>query len=479
MNISLRRASVLQFAVNITKTAIGALVTLYFVNALGAATFGKYALALAVTNWLLVLTNGPKTATEKRISEGESADSYYTLGVGVTLLFVALAGILVLVFSDAVERYVGFQGATAVAGLAVSLGVFRTYLGVVRNEGKVEQASLLDGTRHILRSLAQLLLVVVGYEVTALIAGEILASVFAAGVALWLTTLRLDRPSRDHVRSFYDYAKFSWLGGVKGVSYGWVDTIVLGFLVTKQIVGVYEIAWQVSAVFMILASAIGNVTFPQISSLSESDDGEEIERITRQATSVATLIVIPGAVGSFVLGPQILEFYGPTVSDVSVGAVVLTILVVARIAESYEFILLRTLAALDYPDRVFRVDVLFLVSNLSLNVVLGWLFRAPGVAFATAISMSLSVFLCWRYLPDSLSVMPSLRVVGGQVAASLIMGAVLIGLTRLYPATTTVRTLLYVGLGGAVYGVCVVVFLPIVRDTLLDWVDHSSRMLGR
>ncbi|MFB6200968.1 MAG: oligosaccharide flippase family protein, partial [Halorhabdus sp.] len=226
----LARASALQFGVNIFRTAVGAIVTLYFVNVIGAAGFGKYVLVLALVNWLRIPSIAIQGAVVKRISEGTDRGAVHFVGLlgQVVTSVVVAAGILLL--RDAVNSYAGLAAAGWIVVIYLTLNVADHYAGVIQGEGRYEIVSLLDAGRSLLQSTVQLILVATGGGVVALLTGELASKVGALVVGIWVCKVALKKPSGDTFRSLYSFARYSWLGSFKQVSYSWVDTLILGFV---------------------------------------------------------------------------------------------------------------------------------------------------------------------------------------------------------------------------------------------------------
>jgi O-antigen/teichoic acid export membrane protein len=216
-------------------------------------------------------------------------------------------------------------------------------------------------------------------------------------------------------------------------------------------------------VFLLLPGSMGNTVYPTISEHTTNGDTDAIRRILCRVLAFAPALAIPGTVGALVIGPQVLGLYGP--EFVSCGLFLL-ILSVARVAESYEMILTQTLYALDYPDRAFRVAAVFITANLVLNIALGILFGAVGAAVATTISMVVSLFLGWRMLPSSVTPSFPFRTLVTQVASALVMGAILVVVTDVWPIRGDLSVVLYALFGAGLYAIGILVGSPLARDVL-------------
>ena len=468
--VKLARASAVNFAVNILETVVGAVATLYFARVLGAGPMGSYFLALGLINWLLIPSGGVSSALLKRVSEGRDQDQYLGAGVALLLAYFTVIVIIILLVDGLVNEYVEFNGAVLVAGGIVTLGFARLLSTTLRGKNRVEFASVLEGIRNVTRAGLQLTLIIVGgLGLTGLLAGEILAA--AAVTVVLLTILRPEMvlPRRRHFVRLYEYGRYSWFGNLKVNAYSWTDTLILGLFVSTTVVGTYEIAWRVSALFILLPAAIGNTVFPTISKHARDDNLEPIRSIIRRTVPLAPALAIPGAVGALVLGPEILSIYGPEFTS---GAVYLLILSLARIIESVERLFEQVLNALDYPERTFRIAVVFITVNTVLNFGLVLSVGAIGAAVATLASTFMSLGLAWYFMPSK--VMPTIpvRMIGTEVASAGVMGLLVHLAITIRSPQTSIDVVAYIAGGATIYGVGLLVGSQLARDIFEQFISE-------
>ena len=459
----LARASGIQFGAQAAHTIIGFLAILYFANLLGASSLGVYFLALAIVNWLTIPLAGIRTAAMKRISEGDEPEAF--LGASTTVLIavaVIVGGGLVL-GEGWVNSYVG----ASVGGLVVFLflaNVSTTFLlGVIRARGRVVSAALIEGGWHITRPLLQVAFVLGGAGVVGLIIGEIIAgAVVTVGLVVVLAR-HITVPRRRHFVELYQYGRFVWLSSVKSGSYSWIDTIVLGFFMTSEIVGVYEVAWRVTAAFILLPTAINKVMFQDVSRASNAADERRVSQTVERSITFAGALAIPGIVGAVTTGEYVLALYG---EEFVSGLVPLVILSVARVAQSYETILLQSLNALGLARETFQISALFVILNLVGNVILVYSVGPVGAAAATAGSVTIAALLSLRTLRHRVDITIDRKSIGIQLVAAVIMGVVIEVVTAWRVPTSPRGTIALVAIGVAVYSGLLLSFSTEVREQL-------------
>ena len=465
--VKLARASALQFAVNIGETVVGALVTLYLVRLLGFSVFGQYVLVLSLVNLLSVPISGIHSATMKRMSEGRRMDEYYTGGLLLLVAVIAVIGTVLFSLGGYVDSYVGFPATMLIVAFLALKSACLFYLGVLRGENRVESASLIEGGWNVSRSIFQLGIVLLfDVGVVGLVAGELLAAAISTLALASVIDRTASIPDIKIVRRLYTYGRYSWFRNLKTMSYSWTDTFVLGFFVPSAVVGGYEVAWRISRLFILLPTAIEKAVFPSISRRATEGHTVEIERILNRAFSVALLLVIPGVIGSAILGEGVIQLYGQTGVDLQVIGFVLVVLSVARIGESFETLLTSVLNALDLPNRTFYIGVTFTVTNVTLNLAFVPYFGVVGAAVATTLSAFLSAYLSTRAFPDRITISIPRKVVVVQFVGALVMGLVLHAFLRFYPADSDMTVVGYVAVGAVVYFVVVTAFSRELRSRL-------------
>lgn len=228
-------------------------------------------------------------------------------------------------------------------------------------------------------------------------------------------------PKKDQFRNLIDFAKFSWMGMVRGGTYNRMDTAVLDFFVPGSLIGTYSICWNVSAVLTLFSKSLLSAFFPEMSQLSETGGRKEIVSQVEDALSYTGLLVIPGFVGATIIGRDILSIYG---ADFPQGYPILLILVAAALFQSYYLQLINTMDALDRPDLSFRVNLIFVVSNIVLNFTLIHFFGWSGAAFATLLSTAVAMVISFRMLLDLLDFSIPRRQIGCQIFSAIVMGII-------------------------------------------------------
>lgn len=468
----LGKTALYHFFSQIVISITGFAATFAIVNLLGTDGLGLYSVAVGLGfYWLAIPANGVSKAIKKRMSEGTEADQYYGAGVVLNGAVAVTMGTLVLAagwtldqlaLPDAVFVQVLVTYDVEVATLVVGATALRTTLAGLEGGKQVARSGGMMALERVGRSTVQILLVVGGFGVTAITVGHAATLLFVSAVALAVAAVRPSRPRRRHVQSLASFARYSWMGALRGRVYGWMDTIVLSlFLGSAALIGIYEVAWGIGSLLGTASTSISRTLFPEMSELSTDGDYDRVRHYLDEALAYAGVIVIPGLVGAVVIGGRVLRFVRP---DIGQGATVLAILVFAYVADVYASQLLNVVNGIDRPDVAFRINGAFIAVNAVLNVVLVLEFGWEGAAVATAVSALLRVglgYVVLRKLIDIVSV-PG-RTLAAEVGAAAGMGLVVVLVRPEVPAGR-VGTLGLVGLGAAIYFGGLLAFSARFRD---------------
>lgn len=442
------QTSFVGFVSQFGSSIIGFVATIAITRRLGSAVFGEYMLVIAVIIWLQIVgVLGIQSAVTKRLSEPGESDPYFSAGAGLVFVTFLIFSAAVLIFADQVNSYVGEPVAVYLPGLLLAGMAFKFVAAALRGEQKVHIAALLQPVDRIVRSVLQIIAVFVGLGLVGLLAGYTIAGIVATLVGLAYLSVSVARPERHHLDGIVSYAQYAWLGTLSSRAFSSMDTIVLGLFVSSSLIGYYEAAWNLASMLAIFGVAIAQTLFPEISRVASEGDPERVGSLVRDGLSYTGLFLIPGLVGSLLIGDLILRVYG---NDFAQAMTVLVILVVARLIYEYGSQFINGLNGLDRPDLAFRVNAVFIVTNIGLNVVLialvGWL----GAAVATAISAGVTMVLAYRAFTQLVAVELPLGEIAKQWVAAAGMGAT-VYLGRLLLPSRVLAGVALVGIGAGSY----------------------------
>jgi O-antigen/teichoic acid export membrane protein len=471
------RSSLGTFGTRIAMSIAEFLGIFYLATAAGASVLGVYSLFIAVVRVVDLLTDaGLSVAVKKRISEGTEQDEFFTAGIVSRLAIFVVIALAILVFRRQVVTYIGYE--MALPFLLVASFAFlvqRTLDSGLNGEKKVARAGLLSFVFSTGRLLAWVALLTLGYGVFGVLFGVWVGQLLTIVTGILLLSIRLKRPARRHFESLFRFAKYGWMGAVKETSWIWTDTLVLGIFVAPALVGVYELSWQITGVLFFVASAISSTLFANISELSTRNEHEQITDLLERSLVYTGLMAIPGFVGGIIFAEPILAIFG---EEYRIGAVVVVVLILARVFHSYEVVFGQVINALDRPDLMFRTNTVFIVLNVVLNFVaiaaVGWI----GAAFATTTAMVIRTVMSYHYIRSILDFTVPKKEIALEVLAAVVMGVCLWTITPGgLPSLSIPTVVLLIGAGAVIYAIAVLALIERIRVETFRLVLSNVRTL--
>lgn len=463
----LQKETLSHFLSQFLLSVAGFAATFAIARVLGAGGVGIYALGVAVLVIAQIPGEGILRGINKRVSEGTDQGAYASAGLLATLFTGVIVSAGILVLRPYVNQFVGADVAVVLVVILVTSLLARGVRSVLKGEKKVGVAGWVGAIERVSRAVFQIALILLGFGVAGLFWGHAAAMVVAGIISLLFVGIDLAVPARKHFAETINFGKYSWLTNTKTKSFGWVDTIVLGFFVASSFIGIYEVAWTLASFFALLSKSIEQVLFPEISELDARGEADQIRTYVNEGLSYAGLLLIPGFFGAAAIGEDILRIYQPEFTQ---GYYILLLLVLARIAHSYSSQLVFAIEAVNRPEVAFRANMAFIATNTVLNVFLIYTYGWHGAAIATLLASVLMLVLSYYYI-STLMERPSIPYtpIGKQVAAAGLMFGVVVSLNSVLPTSHSI-TLLLALVGGAIYFATLATLSSELRTHLLSFI---------
>ncbi|OYR52056.1 transporter [Halorubrum sp. Ea1] len=480
----LGQTSVIHFASRFSASVLGFVATVFIGRILGSDGLGIYYLVLSMIAWSGIITKmGVPSAITKRVSEEQTQSEYATAGVSLSTVLFVIVAIFVLVFQESVNSYIGYPAAEFVVLLLFVNLIQSLVNAVLRGQQLVHLSGIFIPIRTGTRSVVQIAALLAGLGIVGLFVGYMIGYALVSVLGLWIAVRSFDRialPRPSHFQSIIAYAKFSWIGALRSRAFNWVDVSILGFFVSSSLIGIYTAAWNIAVFLILFGGSLSQTLFPEMSSMSANDDRKAVADLFETALAFAGLILIPGLVGGTLLGEQLLQVYG---EEFSQGAVVLSILIVATLIQGYQRQFTNTLNALDRPDLSFRINAVFIVGNVILNLSVIPSFGVVGAAVATTTSVAVSLGVAYATLSSLIEFsIPAGEIIKQWVAAAVMGLVVYSGLwfesTYSLFDVNIVVVFVLVGLGAGVYFAMLFGLSGRFRQTIIDNLPPQVRRIS-
>jgi len=254
-----------------------------------------------------------------------------------------------------------------------------------------------------LRITAFVCMIFLGWSLLAAGVSYLLTAVAIAGIAFfWLSSsIQLLSPpllTRFNPRSLLAFSFPLLMSNIVGFILQWSDTLLLGYYLTAQDVGIYGVANRLAALSGVFLSAVGAIFSPKIYALYGQGDLEEVGRLYQRSTRWVLMGVMPVFFYTILNAKPLLSLFGLEYVNASPVLITLTIafLVMTGTGPAGHVVLMtgRSKAIL-YASTVSGIV------GLGLNVYLIPQFGLLGAAVATGLAIALgniaNVLMAWWF----------------------------------------------------------------------------------
>ncbi len=446
-----KRHSLISLISVIILTVIGFLSTMFFAHTVGPTVYGAYALFFAYYGiFNLIGDGGFGGAVVKRISEGYEKNEFFSAFV---ILRIGLLVISVLTLVILQPYLIELDQSGLFSWLVLAL-VITLFFGITTNAVYGLDRVGIQQTSSIIYNISKIFIQIIGvylgYGAAGLAGGFVSGLVIGSLVNLPFINLKFSRFNLRHVKQLLTFSFWVFLstGGV--LIYNYADTILIGYFLNTEQVGIYRIAFQLTTAATFTTTVLRTVIYPKMSKWNAHSESGIIEIALSRAFTYSLLLAVPVAVGGWILGERLLYFfYGASFAE---GAGVLGILLLVQIVNVFMFLQTMTLNAIDRPRQSFYATGTAAVVNIALDLALIPLMGIKGAAIATLVTMIVNATIAHHYLSGHISVQIERGPTYHILLAAGMMAVVILLFRLLIPLSNVVLVLAAVALGGIVYG---------------------------
>jgi O-antigen/teichoic acid export membrane protein len=433
---------------------------------------GAFFLFQSILGFIILFSNfGISDALEKRITEGENPNEIFSSALWINMTIILALALPIWIAKSHINDFIG---ANVTIYLLVALLLYQGQILVkyfLRSQYRISTAESL-GTIH------KLLWIIIGYLLVeySSLGNELIIALTIAWLFVFLYGLtfempNISRPSRENIKSMLNFSLYSFVLSITGFGFVWIDTIIIGLLLQKTDVAIYEIGWRVASVFTLFGYALAETTFPWISKWESEDKIGKISSVVSDSVVLGLIFVIPGFVGAFVIGDVVLsvvfgELYGK-------GSTVLIILMTYQVLSVPGMIFLRLALGLDRPDVPAKFGIVAGVINIALNFALIPLFELSGAAIATTVAFLINLALITYWLRSAVSLDLPKKNLAWSIGSAVTMGSIIFGVRPFIPWSGAYKLGALLLLGVFVYGLLLSAYSPL-RTQMLTQVKKLS-----
>lgn len=435
-----------------------------FARVLGPTDFGGVYLLISVVGVLKQVT-GYEGAAKRRFAEADVDNREIVGAVGLfNVAVIVMTAVAALAFERHLVAYFGLEDAAwLLIGLMSALVLFSPYQTLLAARGLLSRQMWIDTVRSVLTIGLQLTLILLGFGASGVIYGTVGATLLCLPLTQHALRVTPSIPSRETVRSLWEYTKYMIPTSLIGKVYNEYDMILIGFLVTQNAVGYYQAALKLTVPAIFLSQVASSGLMSEVSTLHSRS--ESFSRELTNTLSFTSLLSIPLFFGALAI-PEwlVVTVYEPAFRS---AATLLVGLALYQVVRSQSSLYRQTLFGMDRPDKMFRIDVVTLGLNLILGFVLVLELGALGAVIATVIAESLRYAMSAYVVRNSVEGVELFpRPILHQVLAALTMFAVVTGAEYIVASRSVVALLAVVGLGVSTYFATLTLVSPQFRHTV-------------
>lgn len=468
MNIEpVKRQSIISFVSQVLYTFIGFLSTIYFAREVGAGVLGAYFLFITYFSIIdMVSDGGFGGAAVKRISEGEEPNAYFSAFLLLRSFFLVLIVIALVSLREYLVKFDN-EGMFIWFLIALVVSLFHGSINIgVYGSGKSGVVATAAFSNNVFRILFQVIAVFLGYEAIGMVGGFIAGLLVATILNLHFFDLKISRFEWRHVDSILRFSFWVFLTSSGFIIFSNVDTLVIGYYLDNENVGIYRVILQFALVASFATTALYSTLWPKVSRWGKTGDTELIEKSLSRAITYSLMFVLPIFSGGLLLGDILLYlFYG---AEFSRGYTTLIILLLLQVVNIFQYFFTLYLSALDRAKDSCKVTLIAAMVNIVLDLIFVQLMGIEGAAVATLLSISLNALLAKRILSHLVTIRLERNSLF-NILKSVFLMSVFVGISRLlFPLSGVIQTLLLVLLGALIYGTLILKFDYTIREDLKD-----------
>jgi O-antigen/teichoic acid export membrane protein len=382
----------------------------------------------------------------------------------VDIAVFSVAGALVFSFRDPLTSYTDLSG-TAPLFIAIfgSLVLFFPFQQIMGAMGRPSMQVWNDTFRSLLTLPLQVVLVLNGLGALGMGYGLVAATLLSTPIAIYIVQVRPVMPTRETLRSLWEYGRYSTPNALVGETYSRIDIIILGFLIGTVPVANYEVALKLTIPATFASGVVATALMPKISS-TISQGGDFVKDVSN-SLSYASILAIPILFGAIAI-PEALVVTAFE-SQYADAAPYLIGLALFQVIATQTTIYFQTLSGMDLPDVGLKISAGTLVFNIMIGVTLAVTVGPIGVVLATVLAEGV------KYILTMFSVV---RRVGGitvfprplrmQIVAGAVMYVVVESVNHLVLVNSWLDLGLLLGVGAVVYSAVLILISPGIRVTV-------------
>lgn len=437
-------------------------VVIYAARILGAASYGAFAFAMAISNFLAIFADfGVTPILSREIARNpEEKKSHIFHGIVIKAALLAFNIIAVLFV---IPRFVALEESKILFPLIALMLTFDSARDLIVSVFKAMERMEFEAAIKIFVNLFIALLGIYALRTIAssfsLMAAYVISGALGFILALFILLPFLEKGKvmfrRERAQNILSSAWPIAILALIGTVLLSTDMIMLGWLASPEELGFYAAAQRPIQLFYMFFGIVGSALFPAIMRLSKANEKSKLGWITEKGLLMNFSFALPMLIGGFLLREEIiLLLYGSPylVATASFGILLFTFILMVPTG-----ILSNVLIAYNMQKKFFKFSLFTALVNIILNFILVSALGIIGAAFATLCSQALNNLFLYRAVARELK----FKILSGT--SKILVAGALMGLIIFALKTLAIQTMPLIGIGILTY----FIFLLMLREKLL------------
>ncbi|MBS3152082.1 flippase [Candidatus Woesearchaeota archaeon] len=242
--------------------------------------------------------------------------------------------------------------------------------------------------------------------------------------------------------------KFSWPLLFTGLVFsitGWIDTLMIAYFSTEELVGLYNTALPTAGIILITQSSFDGVFIPIMSRLFSKKDYKNIKENYERVTKWITILTIPlfmsiiffsKGIINILFGTPYLEAYKPTI----ILAVGFLMVMIVGPCENMLNVTFKTKLKM-------YLRIIMLIINIILNLILIPRYGISGAAISTSVALTFYNICCFIYVKNKFNVniikLKTISIILASALLPLLLSILYNPLNKLVTMSFIILSLIY------------------------------------
>lgn len=377
----------LLFIAQIITYLIGFFITMYIARYLGAEGFGILSLALSITAILGITADlGLGTYIVREISKNKLLTDKYVSNTALMKVFLSfITFFLIFVLLNLSGYNETIKTVVYIITISVVINAFGSVLtSVFQANERMEYLSVSSILNSSLMLTGTLIGIYFGLDILYFAAIYVIANsinlIYIIVIYLW----KYSFPKIDIDFSFWKPTiKEAWPFGITGLSgtiYTYIDSILLSFYSSSEVVGWYSAAYRLMIITLFIPTAVNTAIFPVMSRFHVSAK-DSLQLMYEKYFKYMLILGIPIGFGTTILSDKIiLLIYGQNYSE---SIIALQILIWTMVLTFAGASFVQLLQSINKQLLITKISIICVIFNIMLNLVLIPKFSYIGASIAT------------------------------------------------------------------------------------------------